>query len=64
MGLTFLERVQLKRAAEQVARPFRDIPGERPGNPNLLYRARKANPYARQLGLFTMPVDGTTDKDA
>lgn len=54
MALSFVERVQLQRAAEQSSRPFRDLPGDRPGNPNLLFRVRRANLFPRQLKLVTV----------
>ena len=61
MRLTFLEQVQLKRADEQVAKPFRDLPGERPGNPAFVFQVRRANLFPKQLDLLILISNGATE---
>jgi hypothetical protein len=62
MNLSLAELCQLKRAQEQSSRPFRDLPGERPGNPNLLFRPNP-NLFSDQLDLFRVDRDGSTEDD-
>jgi hypothetical protein len=60
--MTLAERCQLIRADEQCASRFKDLPGERPGNPNLLFRPNP-NLFSDQLDLFRVDRDGSTEDD-